>query len=80
MTEFKLGDDDCALILKANGATDIIMPNYKDDSMKAGDNMILAVAIATLIPTKEFKKLIDTTITKLSENFDKELGKERKDE
>ena len=77
MTEFQLGDNDCALILKENGATDVIIPKYEDKKAKAGDNMVLAVAIATLIPTKEFKELVDTTITKLSKDFDEKFDKEK---
>ena len=65
MTEFKLEDNDCAIVLKEDGSTEILVPNYEDEEAEISDNMLLAIGIVNLIPKPEFQELISETITEV---------------
>ena len=62
MEKFELKDKDCAIILKEDGSTEIILPNYEDGETEVSDNMILAVGIITLLPKPEFQELLSATM------------------
>jgi hypothetical protein len=76
MTSFKLGENDCAIILKDNNEVEIILPKYEDDEEEVSENMLLAVGVVALIPTPEFQKLLSKRITEVLDKVDKKKEKE----
>jgi len=72
MQTFELKDEDCAIILKEDGSTEVILPNYEDGEAEVSDNMLIAVGIVTLLPKPEFQELLSATMAEALGMIDEE--------
>jgi len=75
MQTFELEDKDCAIILKEDDSINIILPKYEDENELVGNNALLAVGIAAIIPKPELQELITKTMNDAIDKMKKEEQK-----
>jgi len=75
MQTFELEDKDCAIILKEDDSINIILPKYEDENGLVGNNALLAVGIAAIIPKPELQELITKTMNDAIDKMKKEEQK-----